>query len=71
MIFTAQIKAICPIDGTLKTYRTTVDVPRGDIDAANEYCQTNYLGFMLIDGIFVEEIGETEAALRIYRINLN
>lgn len=52
--YTTTIKAICPIDGKLKTYAGP-HVPGISFATAQEYCNQNGLGYCKVDGILVGE----------------
>lgn len=54
-LYTTSIKAICPKDGKLKTYRGMY-VPGISFADAQNYCDNNELGFCKVDGLLVAEI---------------
>lgn len=53
--YTTTIKAICPNDGTIKTYSGPY-VKGITFEDAENYCQTNGLGYCKVDGILISEI---------------
>ena len=55
MKFGAEIRAVCPIENKLFIYTDVVKIPVTTIDEANEWCQSNYKGYMKIVGIYVGE----------------
>lgn len=55
MMFVAEIRAVCPIENKLFVYTDVVRIPVTTIDEANDWCQSNYKGYMNIVGIYVGE----------------
>ena len=55
MKFVAEIRAVCPIENKLFVYTDVVRIPVTTIDEANDWCQSNYKGYMNIVGIYVGE----------------
>ena len=55
MKFVAEIRAVCPIENKLFVYTEVVRIPVTTIDEANDWCQSNYKGYMNIVGIYVGE----------------
>ena len=55
MKFVAEIRAVCPIENKLFVYTDVVRIPVTTIDEANDWCQSNYKGYMKIVGIYVGE----------------
>lgn len=54
-IWVTEIKAICPIDGGLKTFGgPNIKAPSRQL--AHEYCQNNGLGYCSITGELISEI---------------
>lgn len=54
-IYTTTIKALCPNDGTLKTYGGP-NVPGITFKDAENYCELNGLGYCKVDGLLISEI---------------
>lgn len=57
--FTTKIRAIDPIDKTIKTY-CGPNIPAISFQDAEKYCQLNGLGYCEVDGILVAEIPTKE-----------
>jgi len=55
MKFVAEIRAVCPIENKLFVYTDVLNIPVTTIDEANDWCQSNYKGYMNIVGIYVGE----------------
>lgn len=55
MIWSTQVKAICPITKYLLTFQGPC-VPGDTIEQASEFCQNNGLGYLEIIGRYVETV---------------
>lgn len=55
-MWTTEIRAIDPIDGELKLWQGP-NVPGKDFNEADRYCIENGLGYCVVTGRFVAEIG--------------
>ena len=70
MLFFGIIRAIDPIDGDLKKWSIELDLPCSTIDEANEHCQNNELGYVLIEGKLDLETNLLLKGIQIIKIGL-
>lgn len=69
-LYTTTIKAICPKSGELKTY-CGQHVPGISFEDAQNYCDTNELGYCKVEGLLVMEIMDDETEIDYEKIKMN
>lgn len=49
---------MCPVEDTLKEYLAVIDLEGiATVEDANDWVQSNYMGYIKIDGFYESEVG--------------